>query len=127
VQRTNVGILQTSLQGIGNFTVVVFSPSITITQAQITATWEYSNGIDYDWLPLTENITRVFNNREFTIRLIDAFALDGNTKIIANQNTGYTGDPVVQRTNVGTLQNSLQGTGNFAGSVTSPSITIVVA
>jgi len=119
---------QLTATGTGHFTGSITSPYAIVTPLTITATWEWSNGIDYDWLPLTENISREFNNREFTIRLIEAFYISsGNTKIIVYQNTGYLGSGVVQRTNPGILQTSLQGTGNFAGSVTSPSITIVVA
>lgn len=121
---TNVGTAQLTVTGTGNFTGSAVSPSITVTPAQIRATWEWSNGIDFDWLPLEQNITREFNNRPFTIRLIDAFALDGNTRIIAYQTSGYLGSGIGSITNVGTLQLTLTGRGNFMGSATSPSITV---
>jgi hypothetical protein len=124
---TNVGAALLTITGTGNFTGSFQSPSITVTPAQITATWEYSNGIGDDWLPLTQNITREFNNRDYsiTIRLVQAFALDGNTKIIANQTSDYIGSPVMHMTGLGILQTSIQGIGNFIGVVFSPSITVI--
>jgi len=121
---TNVGTAQLTVTGAGNFTGSAVSPSITVTPAPILAIWEYSNGIDFDWLPLEQNITRDFNNREFTIRLIDAFAVYNNTRTIAYPTRDYQGSGIGSRTNVGTLQLTLTGRGNFMGSATSPSITV---
>ena len=115
---TNVGdsSAQVTLTGYGNFAGSISSPSIRVIETPFTATWEYTNnGTSYN--DLTNDITAAYTSSEFAIRL----------KATVPANATFTQSGITSVTNVSdsSAQVTLTGSGNFAGSISSPSIRVV--
>ncbi len=115
---TNVGdsSAQVTLTGSGNFAGSISSPSIRVIETPFTATWEYTNnGTSYN--DLTSDITAAYTSSAFAIRL----------KATVPANATFTQSGITSVTNVGdsSAQVTLTGSGNFTGSISSPSIRVV--
>jgi hypothetical protein len=115
---TNVGdsSAQVTLTGSGNFTGSISSPYIRVIETPFTATWEYTNnGTSYN--DLTSDITAAYTSSAFAIRL----------KATVPANATFTQSGITSVTNVGdsSAQVTLTGSGNFTGSISSPSIRVV--
>ena len=107
---------QLTLTGSGNFVGSVVSPSITVTPATFSViTWRYLNNGVFD---LLGNLTPVYDNTSYLISAISS--------IISPSYATYTQSGTASVTNVadGAARLTLTGSGNFAGSFTSPSITV---
>jgi len=92
------------------------STPFVVEPITFAATWEYSNGGPYTSLPTS--LTLPYDTSTYTIRLV------GTTPT----NATYTQSGTASALNAGnTAQLTLTGSGNFVGSVTSPSITVTPA
>jgi hypothetical protein len=116
---TNVNaVAQLTLTGTGNYTGSVTSPSITVSLGTFTATWEYTNNGGTSYTDILSNVSIPYDNNTYTIRV----------KATSPVGATYTQSGTQSITNVNDIALlTITGTVNYTGSVTSPSITIILA
>jgi hypothetical protein len=113
VKNVADGTAQLTLTGTGNFTGAVLSPFIKVYPATFSVVWKYTN--DSSIFDLSNNITPHFNNSSFNI----AYQLSPS-----NASVSPSGNSTVKNVADGTAQLTLTGTGNFTGTIISPSIQV---
>ena len=99
----------------GNYSSGSISTPFVVNFSSFTATWEYTNNNGISYTDLSGNISIPYDNNTYTIRV----------KATSPVGATYTQSGTASATNAGdTALITITGTGNYTGSVTSPSITV---